>query len=410
MNFFISYAGPDKAWAEWIAWQLEEFGYSTVLQAWDFRPGSNFVVAMEEAARDAEHTIAVLSSAYLDHLFTQAEWAAAFARDPTGKARALVPVRVSQLDQDPGILAQVTYIDLVGLDEDPARRALLDGVSPQQRIKPSEPPVFPGSEMSDGSVSKAFPGLASEAGSGTRRRRLGRFIHSQVTAHGLLDLDLFGAAYPGLDDPTAYGDTAVPVRVYASVWVPGVQTLARSPLQPLTAVTAICTFNPVKVVDDFFTCPEHPGVTIPLVAPSQLRNEEKERLMRATSYALRDSLVVAVTIPALMLGVGRANPDVAYQAIADLLLLPILETHRKLQFQQFHAHISDVGEANKGLQGIVKRVIRCAFPKKGCWGAEIVARDSIFSSLDYMGRLIAWAVGAFYNSGKSRWLQILREP
>jgi phage replication-related protein YjqB (UPF0714/DUF867 family) len=37
-DFFISYTGADRAWAEWIAVQLEAAGYSTVLQAWDFRP------------------------------------------------------------------------------------------------------------------------------------------------------------------------------------------------------------------------------------------------------------------------------------------------------------------------------------------------------------------------------------
>jgi TIR domain len=49
-DFFISYNGADKAWAEWIAWQLEEKGFSTILQAWDFRPGANFVLKMQEAS------------------------------------------------------------------------------------------------------------------------------------------------------------------------------------------------------------------------------------------------------------------------------------------------------------------------------------------------------------------------
>jgi hypothetical protein len=41
-DFFISYTGVNRPWAEWIAVQLETAGYSTVLQAWDFRPGSDF--------------------------------------------------------------------------------------------------------------------------------------------------------------------------------------------------------------------------------------------------------------------------------------------------------------------------------------------------------------------------------
>ena len=35
-DFFISHNKADKAWAEWIAWELEAAGYSTILQAWDF--------------------------------------------------------------------------------------------------------------------------------------------------------------------------------------------------------------------------------------------------------------------------------------------------------------------------------------------------------------------------------------
>jgi TIR domain len=41
VDFFISYPVADRAWAEWIAWQLKEARYATVLQAWDFRPGDN---------------------------------------------------------------------------------------------------------------------------------------------------------------------------------------------------------------------------------------------------------------------------------------------------------------------------------------------------------------------------------
>jgi TIR domain len=81
-DFFISYTKADQPWAEWIAWKLEEAGYSTVIQAWDFRPGGNFVLEMQKAASGTENTIVVLSPAYLQSEFTQPEWAAAFAQDP----------------------------------------------------------------------------------------------------------------------------------------------------------------------------------------------------------------------------------------------------------------------------------------------------------------------------------------
>jgi len=99
-DFFISYNKADKAWAEWIAWTLEEAGYSVVIQAWDFRPGENFALKMQEASKGTRQTIAVLSEEYLAALFTQSEWAAAFARDPKGEQRTLIPVRVNDCEPE----------------------------------------------------------------------------------------------------------------------------------------------------------------------------------------------------------------------------------------------------------------------------------------------------------------------
>ncbi|MBI3697510.1 MAG: TIR domain-containing protein, partial [Acidobacteria bacterium] len=140
-DFFISYNKADRAWAEWIAWQLEQASYSTILQAWDFRPGSNFVLEMQKAASEAQRTIAVLSPDYLTSLFTQPEWAAAFAQDPTGEKGTLLPVRVRQCKLD-GLLAQIIYIDLVGRDEAAAREVLVAGVR-HERYVPSTAPRFP---------------------------------------------------------------------------------------------------------------------------------------------------------------------------------------------------------------------------------------------------------------------------
>ncbi|NIM16069.1 MAG: TIR domain-containing protein [Candidatus Aminicenantes bacterium] len=139
---FISYNKADRKWAEWIGWQLEEAGYSIILQVWDFKPGSNFVLEMQKAIKEAERTIAVLSPDYLDASFTHPEWAAAFAQDPTGEKGILVPVLVRQCDPD-GLLSQINYINLVGLDNDTAKNTLINGLS-QKRLKPDKPPVFPG--------------------------------------------------------------------------------------------------------------------------------------------------------------------------------------------------------------------------------------------------------------------------
>jgi CHASE2 domain-containing sensor protein len=151
-DFFVSYTSADRAWAEWIAWRLEEAGYSTLIQAWDFRPGENFVVEMQQAAAQAKRTILVLSEEYLKSSFTQPEWAAAFAQDPTGQLRQVVPVRIQPCEPQ-GLLRAIIFIDLVGLGEDEARQRLLDGLA--DRGKPVAPPPFPGQPPAP------FPGPAA---------------------------------------------------------------------------------------------------------------------------------------------------------------------------------------------------------------------------------------------------------
>ena len=105
-DFFISYNSADRQWAEWIALALVTAGRTVVIQAWDFLPGSNFVLEMHRAAQECNRTIAVLSPDWLASVFTQPEWAAAFSLDPTGTDRKLVPVRV-RVCEPPGLLSSI---------------------------------------------------------------------------------------------------------------------------------------------------------------------------------------------------------------------------------------------------------------------------------------------------------------
>ena len=77
VDYFVSYTSADRAWAEWIAWILEEEGASVIVQAWDFTPGKNFVLEMHRAAERATRTVAVLSPDYIRSSFAAPEWAAA---------------------------------------------------------------------------------------------------------------------------------------------------------------------------------------------------------------------------------------------------------------------------------------------------------------------------------------------
>lgn len=146
-DFFISYTQADRPWAEWIDSILRAAGYTTKMQAWDFRPGQNFVVEMHRATADSARTIAVLSPDYQRSLFATAEWAAAFVADPDGSKGKLVPVLVRETNLE-GLLPAIIHIRLVDLEEAAAREALLKGLVPGS-IRP-ESVRFPGVRLFPG--------------------------------------------------------------------------------------------------------------------------------------------------------------------------------------------------------------------------------------------------------------------
>jgi hypothetical protein len=210
MEFFISYARADQAWAEWIAWQLESAGHRTVVQAWDFRPGENFILDMQKAAAAADHTIAVLSEDYLASAFSAPEWAAALARDPTGAHRILMPVRVRPCNLT-GLLSQVIYIDMVGLGETAAHNTLLNSIV-EGRAKPLAQPAFPG-DRRDRGAGPAFPGSAP-----VRAFAVG----SGLAAGAALAPEPAPAIHVGIQCPqTVLGIESMPVRFTFTAEAPG---------------------------------------------------------------------------------------------------------------------------------------------------------------------------------------------
>jgi WD40 repeat protein len=144
-DFFLSYTQADRVWAEWIAWVLEEDGHRVLIQAWDFVPGTNWILGMQAGIEKSTRTIAVLSADYLASVYGSAEWQAAYAADPSGTRRKLLVVRVADCSR-PKLLAGVVGVDLFGLDDADATvqlRAMVSGAL-LGRAKPAVKPKFPG--------------------------------------------------------------------------------------------------------------------------------------------------------------------------------------------------------------------------------------------------------------------------
>ncbi|MEU4496046.1 FxSxx-COOH system tetratricopeptide repeat protein [Streptomyces sp. NPDC023998] len=133
---FVSHAGADRAWAEWVAWQLQDAGYEVELDCWDWGAGENFILKMN-AALESGRMLAVFSAAYFDpDRYTTKEWTAVLAAK-----EQLIPVRIDGTPAPP-ILRPLLAPLLVGLGEEEARRTLLEAVAGPRR--PDGKPAFPG--------------------------------------------------------------------------------------------------------------------------------------------------------------------------------------------------------------------------------------------------------------------------
>ncbi|MEU6997831.1 TIR domain-containing protein [Nonomuraea sp. NPDC046570] len=144
-DIFVSYSPADTAWATWIAWELEAAGYRTMIQAWDFVPGTNFIDFMDRGVSEAQVVVAVLSRNYLTSRYGRMEWQAALRAAPDNPSSRLVTVRLEDLPLG-GLLSTITWVDLVGVSEPERARGLLLGRIGEAlagRAKPERAPAFP---------------------------------------------------------------------------------------------------------------------------------------------------------------------------------------------------------------------------------------------------------------------------
>src|SRR3712207_6613193 len=109
-DFFISHAGRDTGWAEWLAWQLQQAGYRVELDVWDWAPGEDFVARMDAALERTDRVLAVCSEAYFASVFGGAELRAAFAQRMAAEGR-IVPVLIEPVTLPP-LYASLIHLDL----------------------------------------------------------------------------------------------------------------------------------------------------------------------------------------------------------------------------------------------------------------------------------------------------------
>ncbi|MEV4171502.1 TIR domain-containing protein [Nonomuraea sp. NPDC049709] len=219
-EIFVSYSPADTAWATWIAWELEAAGYKTMIQAWDFVPGTNFIDFMDRGVSEAQLVVAVLSRNYLGSRYGRMEWQAALRADPDNPSNKLVTIRLEDVQVE-GLLSTITWVDLLGVSDPGQARALLLGRVREAmagRAKPDAAPAFP-----DGSTVPApVPTLPPPAERARARRApvtAPKFPPSAGESRGRESISVlhiggprFGRALP---DP---GEPFTPEDMQARIW------------------------------------------------------------------------------------------------------------------------------------------------------------------------------------------------
>ena len=176
-DIFVSYTSSDREWAFWIGQQLEKLGHVAHIHEWEIDAGGNIPAWMQERQDNADHTLCVISNAYLSRPYSSwelqaAQWAAA-----SEKPNFMLPLFVEDC-KAPTMLAPFKRCDLFGLNENEARERLETYLKPA--AKPSESARFPGggekAPLRHPEVA-VFPGSQSKLSNtptSTRKPSLGR--------------------------------------------------------------------------------------------------------------------------------------------------------------------------------------------------------------------------------------------
>lgn len=127
-KIFISYTGADTNFATWVAEILEKNDCDVTIQAWDFRPGDNFIKKIDSGLKDCKKMIIILSNNYLKSEWCKAEWTSKIAEQIENQERVIIPIRIEPVELK-GLLKPLVYIDVVDKDETTAKRLILDGIN-----------------------------------------------------------------------------------------------------------------------------------------------------------------------------------------------------------------------------------------------------------------------------------------
>jgi len=129
-DFFISYTNADRAWAEWIAWHLNNANFSTILRPVGLRLGDDFAQEVPGILKQAKRILVVLSRDYLYMLYSQLNWALLLRKEAIHNQGLFLLVHVRECRNAlKSIVGSVDFVDLAdNTNESEASQKLLAAV------------------------------------------------------------------------------------------------------------------------------------------------------------------------------------------------------------------------------------------------------------------------------------------
>ena len=152
-----------------------------------------------------------------------------------------------------------------------------------------------------------------------------------------------------------------------------------------------------------------PDYVAMLKAPSKIESfSHKEQIAFSLAEPLSSKCFAAsVAIPAsLLVGAGR-DLEIGYQTISSILLLPLVHMHRKMDFHSFNIVTNHIGDPDKKIKGLLKKLVSASFDKYSVQFPEEIEQTWGIRISD-ITRFVNWAVNAAYSAKRDyRWIDLL---
>lgn len=152
-DIFISYTSSDRAWAFWIAKELEALGHKPHVHEWEIRAGEDIYAWMEHRHDAADHVLCVFSDDYLRAPYSTLERKAALWQAAAKRPGFVLCVAVSTC-QFPTLSDHFLRCELFGMAPDDARVRFREFM---QRGKAPDSVLFPGKAFAVSNVPIRVP-------------------------------------------------------------------------------------------------------------------------------------------------------------------------------------------------------------------------------------------------------------